>query len=68
MQAYEELEALGNDCARQLNRLRSRIPAPDKAALDALTSALGPAFDIGVGAPASALGLARMWHSVDTQV
>ena len=49
VQAVEELEALGSDCARQLNRLRSRLPPSDKAALDALTSALGPAFDIEGG-------------------
>lgn len=47
-QVREELEALGNDCARQLNRLRARLGPAGKDALDALTSALGPAFDIQV--------------------
>lgn len=48
LQAFEELEALGNDCSRQLNRLRARLQDADKAKLDALTTALGPAFKIEV--------------------
>ncbi|KAK9798114.1 hypothetical protein WJX73_000135 [Symbiochloris irregularis] len=45
-QVVEELEALGSDCARQLKRLRTRLPLEGQASLDALASTLGPYFDI----------------------
>eukprot|EP00884_Botryococcus_braunii_P008010 jgi/Botrbrau1/1720/Bobra.116_2s0062.1 len=45
-QSFEELEALGNECARLCNRLRSKLAPEGKAQLDAALASLGPFFDL----------------------
>jgi hypothetical protein len=47
-QSFEELEALGNECARQCNRLRTKLAPEAKARLDAALANLGPFFDLQV--------------------
>jgi hypothetical protein len=47
-QSFEELEALGNECARLCNRLRSKLAPEGKAQLDAALASLGPFFDLQV--------------------
>lgn len=66
-QSFEELEALGNECARLCNRLRTKLAPEGKARLDAAIASLGPLFDLQVGPsddflllPADASGLQRL--------
>lgn len=47
-QSFEELEALGNECARLCNRLRTKLAPEGKARLDAALASLGPLFDLQV--------------------
>ena len=39
-QSFEELESLGNECARQCNRLRTKLAPEAKERLDAALAAL----------------------------
>jgi hypothetical protein len=67
-QSFEELEALGNECARLCNRLRTKLAPEGKARLDAALASLGPMFDLQVRSFLTTLfhGCCRAFGSVES--
>lgn len=53
-QAFDELEALSNECARLCNRIRATLADDDKANLDKTLALLAPMFDLNSEQPCNA--------------